>query len=411
MENGSSACAQILRMARSPVREAQNAFEGFSPANRATLGSACIGGAVYYPLRSRPVIASTAAMFCCIWSYLILRWIVFAYTFEKSLLDAEDLAEEDSIFDIVDGIKVHFRKTLPVEQSPAQSTEGTVLYHGFGASLFSFRDVQRELADALGMTTVSFDFPGFGLTQRPSGGFSNYSLRRTARVGNELSRQQGFEKVVLVGHSMGAFAACMAAVMEPERIRALVLISPAVPVGDARVRQMSKNCLIRNMMRLIAGFRSIVLHILWYFFFPLLVAFARSKVSKNDFWRSGLEYAAYDKKKITPKVVDGYSKPTNAKAWDWGVISFIWGQMGAPFSSRGYLDRYFYDEIAERGIPTLVIHGENDRVVPIRIGENVSKRISSSRFVSIRCCGHLPQEEEPQQVVEEVRSFLAESCV
>mmetsp|Transcript_4272 Transcript_4272/g.18234 ORF Transcript_4272/g.18234 Transcript_4272/m.18234 type:complete len:135 (-) Transcript_4272:2309-2713(-) len=42
MENGSSACAQILRMARSPVREAQIAFEGFSPSSRAALGSACI---------------------------------------------------------------------------------------------------------------------------------------------------------------------------------------------------------------------------------------------------------------------------------------------------------------------------------------------------------------------------------
>mmetsp|Transcript_4261 Transcript_4261/g.18162 ORF Transcript_4261/g.18162 Transcript_4261/m.18162 type:complete len:379 (-) Transcript_4261:1552-2688(-) len=334
MENGSSACAQILRMARSPVREAQIAFEGFSPSSRAALGSACICGAAYYPLRSRPVIASTAAILLCIWSYLILRWILFAYTFEKSLMDAEDLAEEDSSFDIVDGIKVHFRKIQPAEQPPGQSTEGAVLFHGFGASLFSFRDVQRELADALGMTTVSFDFPGFGLTQRPRGGFSNYSLRRSARVGNELSRQQGFEKVVLVGHSMGAFAACMTAVMEPERIRALVLISPAVPVGDARVRQMTKSCLIRSMIGLVAGFRSVVLHILWFFFFPLLVAFARSRVSKKGFWRGGLEYAAYDKKKVTPRVVDGYAKPTNAKAWDWGVISFIWSQMGAPFSSR-----------------------------------------------------------------------------
>jgi len=380
MENAGSECGQILRMARSPVRGAQNALERFSPANRATIGSACIGGAVYYPLRSRAVIASTAAIFCCIWSYLILRWMIFGNTYEKTLLDAEDLAEEDSSFDMVDGIKVHFRKTLPTEQSPAQSTEGMVLYHGFGASLFSFRDVQRELADALGMTTVSFDFPGFGLTQRPRGKFSNYSLGRTARVGNELSHQQGFEKVVLVGHSMGAFAACMAAVAEPERTRALVLISPAVPVGNARVRQMSKNCLTRSMMRLVAGFRSILLHVLWYFSFPLLVAFARSQVSKKGFWRSGLEYATYDTRMVTPEVVDGYAKPTSAKAWDWGVISFLWCQMGAPFSSRGYLDRYLYDEIAERGIPTLVIHGENDRVVPVRIGEHISTRISSSRL-------------------------------
>jgi len=71
---------------------------------------------------------------------------------------ARELAYSDSQFIEVNGLEVHVQQAgsggLPL-----------VLLHGFGASTFSWHEVQAPLA--VDRLVVAFDRPGFGLTERP----------------------------------------------------------------------------------------------------------------------------------------------------------------------------------------------------------------------------------------------------
>jgi 3-oxoadipate enol-lactonase len=57
--------------------------------------------------------------------------------------------------------------------------------------------------------------------------------------------------------------------------------------------------------------------------------------------------------------------------------------------------------------PTLVIHGEQDPLVPVENGRLLAQRIPGARFELLENCGHLPHHEWPEQTAKLIREFLA----
>ena len=122
---------------------------------------------------------------------------------------------------------VHQAEWLPagdakVRAVVAGSGEPTlVLIHGFGDHLMTWRAIFDRLAEH--HRVLAFDLPGFGVSEKPE---ARYTLEEmTARVRKLLAGIRG--PLVLVGHSMGGEIALNAALEEPDRIEALVLIAPA----------------------------------------------------------------------------------------------------------------------------------------------------------------------------------------
>jgi pimeloyl-ACP methyl ester carboxylesterase len=66
------------------------------------------------------------------------------------------------------------------------------------------------------------------------------------------------------------------------------------------------------------------------------------------------------------------------------------------------------DPIVRKGIPTMLIVGEEDALVAPAIMELMSKRITNSRFVSIRGAGHSAYFEEPEVFNRVLGDFLRE---
>jgi pimeloyl-ACP methyl ester carboxylesterase len=56
--------------------------------------------------------------------------------------------------------------------------------------------------------------------------------------------------------------------------------------------------------------------------------------------------------------------------------------------------------------PTLVLWGEEDRVFPIAVGEELHQTIKGSRFIRIPNAGHIPQWERPDVVNQELIIFI-----
>ncbi|MEX2459501.1 MAG: alpha/beta hydrolase [Actinomycetota bacterium] len=79
------------------------------------------------------------------------------------------------------------------------SAAAIVLLHGFPSSSFDWRSVVPGLAE--GARVVAFDFPGYGLSEKPFDG--RYSLFEQADVAEAVVAAAGIERCVLVGHDMG----------------------------------------------------------------------------------------------------------------------------------------------------------------------------------------------------------------
>jgi pimeloyl-ACP methyl ester carboxylesterase len=138
---------------------------------------------------------------------------------QDDLLDPEALADPDSSFYEINGVRVHHKVCAHHDDDESGQSSGSavartqiglpiVLLHGFGASVFSWSRVMRPLARIAGAKVLAFDRPAFGLTSRA--GWSGddtkplnpYSMAFSVMATLAFIDQLGTGKAVLVGYSL-----------------------------------------------------------------------------------------------------------------------------------------------------------------------------------------------------------------
>lgn len=281
----------------------------------------------------------------------------------------EQLADPDSRFLEVEGVRLHYKQ--------AGIGEPTIfLLHGFAASTFSWREVMAPLAEA--GRVVAYDRPSSGLTERPLAGQwtgpSPYGPQAQVEQLIGLMDRIGADRSILVGHSAGGAVALHAALLHPERVRALILVAPAVYVGGG-LPAWSRPLLGTPQMERLG---------------PLLAR----RLEREGFRL--LEMAWHDPSRIGSDVRAGYAKPLRARDWDRGLWELA--KAGTP---AGLAER-----AGELRMPVLVIAGDDDRVVPTTDSVRLAEAVPHAELVRLSKCGHLPQEECPAAFLEAVRSFL-----
>jgi len=201
----------------------------------------------------------------------------------------EQLADPDSQFVEVNGLRVHYKMMGAGEPV-------LVLLHGFGTSLFSWHKVMEPLSEV--GTVIAFDRPAFGLTERPLPGEwtgeSPYSTQAQVELTIGLLDALGVERAILVGNSAGGAIAMLTALAHAERVQALVLVDPAVYTGGgspALARLFSNTPQMQRIGPLLAR---------------------RIRTWGQDL----LRLAWHDPSKITPEDREGYLKPLQAENWD-----------------------------------------------------------------------------------------------
>ena len=301
---------------------------------------------------------------------------------------AAQLADPDSQFIDVEGLRIHYKAT-------GQGEPTWILLHGFAASVFSWREVMGPLAemgaDGAHSTVIAFDRPAFGLTGRPEtlrvsrrtvgshtlGVSQNpYTPEAQVRITVGLmdavpcKASPGIERAILVGHSAGGTVAMLTALAHPDRVQALVLVAPAIYVGGgtpAFLRPLLNTPQMRRIGPLIArGIRR------W----------------GTDFARS----AWHDPSKISAEVWAGYQKPLQVENWD----RALW-ELTAASRPAGLADRL--DQLT---MPVLVIAGDDDRVVPTAQSIRLARELPNARLAVIPDCGHIPHEEQPDLFLQAV---------
>lgn len=286
----------------------------------------------------------------------------------EDTVPVEELTDADSFFAEVNGINVHHK--IYGEGEPT-----FILLHGFGASLFSWREVTGPLS-ALG-TVIAYDRPAFGLTERPMEWQGENPYGPQAQVDIVLGLMDEFkvEKAILVGNSAGGTVAMQFALQHPDRVQALILVDAAVYAGGGApswVRPILKTPQMDHLGPLIA----------------------------RQIQAQGVEFiktAWHDPSKITPDVFEGYQKPLQAENWD----KALW-QLTLASQESGLAER-----LNELTMPILVITGDDDRIVPTEQSVRLSSELPNASLEMIKQSGHLPHEEKPAEFMQAVTEFLS----
>lgn len=274
----------------------------------------------------------------------------------------------------INGLDVHVQ-VQPYSGSCDCSEPVFVLLHGFGASTFSWRDVMAPLSD-LG-AVVAYDRPGFGFTERPVswtkenpyGDEGNLSLLRGL-----IHRFASGHSVILVGHSAGGALAAEYALRHPGEVSGLVLVDPAIITTGGIPRWLTPVLSLPQIDTL--G--------------PYLVSGIASSGEQI------LDQSFSDPTKLTQDIRAGYRKPLTVAGWERAFWEFVKAPRLADLDKR-------VDNI---DVPTLLITGEADKIVPPDDATKLASIIPDATLVVIPEAGHLPHEEQSEMFMVAVRNWF-----
>jgi pimeloyl-ACP methyl ester carboxylesterase len=273
-------------------------------------------------------------------------------------------APPPSVFVDIAGMKVHLR-----DEGPRDDPSPIVLIHGTGSYLHAWEGWVPALKEQ--RRVITFDLPGFGLTGPSPDG--DYSLEASVRFVVAVLDKLGVAHCVLGGNSLGGAISWATAVLEPSRVDKLILVdaggypahSTSIPLGFRIAR--------------IPGVNQMLSHTLPRF----LIA-------------SGMRNVFGDPSKVTDLMVDRAYELTLREGNRQAMVARFNQPRRIPLAVR----------IPEIKVPTLIIWGGRDRLVPPDDAERFHQDIAGSTLVIFDGLGHAPEEEDPARTVVAVKQFL-----
>lgn len=268
-----------------------------------------------------------------------------------------------------DDMRVHFRDVGP-RDAPA-----IILVHGFSASLQTWDAWVANLKRDYRVVTI--DLPGHGLSRC----IDNDAIgpQQFVETINRVANALDLETFTLAGNSMGGGAAWAYGLAHPDRLDSLVLVDAS---GWPRTEEEQKS-------------QPLV--------FKLLdVALARRVLKDLDMSalvRDGLEDSFSDPSFVTDEMVERYATFARAPCHREALLSLSAG--------RGERTPASPELLSALTMPTLVMHGEEDNLIPVSHAEKFAAAINGSQLIRYPGVGHLPQEEIADLSVSDLRAFLA----
>jgi pimeloyl-ACP methyl ester carboxylesterase len=272
----------------------------------------------------------------------------------------------------VDGVPMNYVDV----GSDSGDHEPAVLVHGLGGQWQNWLENIPRLA--LDRRVVAMDLPGFGLTPEPDDD-EGLSIPRYGRFVNGLCDELGLRDVELVGNSMGGYIAAEVAIQLPERVNRLVLVSAA---GISSAVTLEAPILTFGRVATAIATNTAARH---------------RKLSARPLTRHcSLALVARHPRLLKPDLAyEGFFKGA--------------GKPGFDNALRASLDYDFRDRLPEVKVPTLIVWGEKDSIIPVRDADEFERLIEDSRKVVMKDTGHIPMAERPQTFNDLLVDFLAET--
>jgi pimeloyl-ACP methyl ester carboxylesterase len=222
---------------------------------------------------------------------------------------------------------------------------------------------------------VAPDLPGFGTSPMPPW---DISISAYGRLLHAFAKALGIGDCIVVGNSMGGFVASEAAIAEPGRFEKLVLVS-AAGISHARMRREPAE---------MAGRFAVATS-------PLVL-----RVQERGLLRPRIRYWAF-------RMI--FHRP------QWIRPELLWEFFTGGAGKPGFLPALttlvgydILDRLEEVDVPTLIVWGRNDRLVPAVDAEGYARRLRNARTVIFDETGHVPMAERPVRFNRLLERFLSE---
>lgn len=204
------------------------------------------------------------------------------------------------------------------------------------------------------------DMPGYGQSDRPEWA---RDARDLAILSGRLIDRLSLQRPTLVGLGFGGFVAAELATMEPERLRALVL------VGAAGL-QPEQGEILDQML-----------------------------IDFDEYIKAGFRDEAAYHRALGDDPLASYKE-----LWDFSR------EMTARLTWRPYMfNRRIEPLLGEVKVPALLIWGAEDQVVPPACGRQFARALPNARLETIAGAGHLVELEEPERVAGLIRDHVKQA--
>jgi len=229
---------------------------------------------------------------------------------------------------------------LYVEDLNPKGSKTIVFLHGWPLSHEQF-EYQFNVLPAMGYRCIGVDWRGFGKSDKP---FEGYTFDRLADDIRVLVDALQLNNFTLLGHSTGgAIAIRYMSRHSGFGVSKLVLVDAAAPIGFT------------------AG-------------------------TADDFLKEGLN----DRPKMMQTVADGFffqciTKPFSDWFMQMGFRAASWSTAAIINTLR---DEKLYSDLPFIHVPTLIIHGIHDKVIPFDQARELNQKIMSSQLVPFQYSGH-----------------------
>jgi len=250
-----------------------------------------------------------------------------------------------------------------------------LLVHGIAGTSETWVDVMERMADRY--TLIAPDLPGHGLSDKPVG---DYSLGSLASMLRDLMVSIGLDRATMVGHSLGGGVVMQFVYQFPQMCDRLVLVSSGGLGRDVNLL-LRAACLPGADIFLAATAGPIAAT-------GSVVGGALGRLG----WRPGPDLE---------EVARGFASLAD-NATRTAFLHTLKSVVGVEGQRVNATDRlYLASEM-----PTLLISGERDPIIPATHAEDAHKLMPGSRLVTFAGAGHMPYVDEPAAFVRTLEDFM-----
>ncbi len=271
----------------------------------------------------------------------------------------------DAYMVMPEGVTVHYRDEGP------RDGRVLVLVHGFSASLLDWDDWTKALSGRYRI--IRLDLPGHGLTSAPPG--YQPSQDRNADLIDAFAKRLGTTRFVLAGNSMGGGVAWDFALRHPGSLDGLVLVDAG---GFPHQRSSKGGPVIFKLLQNPLA-RQVLAH-----------------VDLKPLIGQGLRSAFLDPNLVTAAVVERYADFARAP----GHRAIL------QINEAGGHRSVTVADLPKIKVPTLVMHGEQDRLIPFADGQAFARAIPNATLIAYPNVGHVPMEQIPTRSAADLDHWL-----
>ncbi|MDR2936999.1 MAG: alpha/beta hydrolase [Rikenellaceae bacterium] len=240
-----------------------------------------------------------------------------------------------------------------------------VLLHGYLESLDVWDDFSLLLRKAGGYRTVSLDLPGHGISEVVG---QIHTMDFLALTVKQLLDKLNIEKCVMVGHSMGGYAALAFAEHYPERLRGLALFH-STPNADTPEKAENRR---REIEMVKAGRKELL-----------------SRVNPEK------GFSVENRKRLSD-LIESLSLQVMLTE-DEGITAVLEGMIARKDQQEMFL---------KLPVPELFVFGKQDEYIPTEAAEAIAARHPQARLAWLEHSGHMGFEEEPQEACRILTEFI-----